>query len=204
MSGRFSAHVSGSSDVPGQVDLEVGVFGHVPVTLAVGTLQSRQNRIVVECPQCGRAEGQGRPERLRDPLCVTRRLRDAAVLVLRNDTLGDELLSLWLTVRRALFPSARTLCFPVRERMAEAWSPVLRAASASAPARMAPRPASKVPSRHSRSSFPAWRDDRRGNPLRERRRHPGVLTRDDHCRIVPSGVLQLDVAGQQLTAECLG
>jgi hypothetical protein len=83
-------------------------------------------------------------------------------------------------------------------------SPVLRAASASAPARMAPRPASKAPSRGSRSSFPAWRDDRRGKPLRERRRHPGVLTGDDHCRMVPSGVLQLDVAGQQLTAECLG
>jgi carboxyltransferase family protein len=48
------------------------------------------------------------------------------------------------------------------------------------------------------------RDDRRGKPLRERRRHPGVLTGDDHCRAVPSGVLQLDVAGQQLTAECLG
>ncbi len=55
-----------------------------------------------------------------------------------------------------------------------------------------------------RGSFPAWRDDRRGKPLRERRRHPGVLTGDDHCRMVPSGVLQLDVAGQQLTAECLG
>ena len=41
-------------------------------------------------------------------------------------------------------------------------------------------------------------------PLRERRRHPGVLTGDDHCRTVPSGVLQLDVAGQQVTAECLG
>ncbi len=48
------------------------------------------------------------------------------------------------------------------------------------------------------------RADRRGKPLRERRRHPGVLTGDDHCRMVPSGVLQLDVAGQQLTAECLG
>lgn len=32
----------------------------------------------------------------------------------------------------------------------------------------------------------------------------GVLTGDDHCRMVPSGVLQLDVAGHQLTAECLG
>jgi hypothetical protein len=62
----------------------------------------------------------------------------------------------------------------------------------------------EVPSRDRRSSFPAWRDDCRGNPLRERRRHPGVLTGDDHCRMVPSGVLQLDVAGQQLTAECLG
>ena len=67
------------------------------------------------------------------------------------------------------------------------------------------RPASvEAPSRDSRSSLPTWRDDRREKPLRERRRHPGVLTGDDHCRMVPSGVLQLDVAGQQLTAECLG
>ena len=37
-----------------------------------------------------------------------------------------------------------------------------------------------------------------------RSKRPGVLTGDDYCRIVPSGVLQLGVARQQLTAECLG
>ena len=30
-----------------------------------------------------------------------------------------------------------------------------------------------------------------------------ALTGDNHCRVVPRGVLQLDVAGQQLTAKCL-
>jgi NADP-dependent 3-hydroxy acid dehydrogenase YdfG len=35
-------------------------------------------------------------------------------------------------------------------------------------------------------------------------RRPGMLTGDDYCRMVPSGLLQRGVAGQQLTAECLG
>jgi hypothetical protein len=44
-------------------------------------------------------------------------------------------------------------------------------------------------------------DSAPGAAIRSKR--PGVLTGDNHCRVVPSGVLQLDVAGQQLTAKCL-